>query len=172
MTLQAYMKGNTCIKIANKQQSMKRSTLVWVFHWINESVLVQGYFLNFFLLINRYSAIPVSICFLSHIYYQWWWRWTKRSNKTFSLYSTYYESSIPFFPERKGLFLYLSYERSLFFHSKKIVDFIFATAYCLSSCCCCCFPGWWRTRQIDLSVTGPINLWTCQSTDLSINTRW
>lgn len=28
MTLQAYMKGNTCIKIANKQQSMKRSTLV------------------------------------------------------------------------------------------------------------------------------------------------
>lgn len=78
----------------------------------------------------------------------------------------------PFFPERKGLFLYLSYERSLFFHSKKIVDFIFATAYCLSLCCCCCFPGWWRTRQIDLSVTGPINLWTCQSTDLSINTRW
>lgn len=137
-----------------------------------ESVLVQGYFLNFFLLINRYSAIPFSICFLSHIYYQWWWRWTKRSNKTFGLYSTYYESSIPFFPERKGLFLYLSYERSLFFHSKKIVDFIFATAYCLSSCCCCCFPGWWRTCQIDLSVTGPINLWTCQSTDLSINTRW
>lgn len=76
---------------------------------------------------------------------------------------------LSFFSERKGLFLYTSYERSLFFHSTKIVDFIFATAYCLSSCCCCCIPGWWRTRQIGISVTGPISLWTCQSSDLSIN---
>lgn len=128
-----------------------------------ESVLVQGYFLNFFLLINRYSAIPFSICFLSHIYYQWWWRWTKRSNKTFSLYSTYYESSIPFFPERKGLFLYLSYERSLFFHSKKIVDFIFC--HCVLSVFVLLLLFSWMMED---SSNRPISHWTHQSMNLSI----
>ena len=36
-----------------------------------------------------------------------------------------------FFCVKKRLFLYTSYERSLFFHSTKMIDFIFATEYCL-----------------------------------------
>lgn len=127
-----------------------------------ESVLVQGYFLNFFLLINRYSAIPFSICFLSHVYYQWWWRWTKRSNKTFSLYSTYYESSIPFFPREKGYFCtYLT--RGVYFFTLKDSRFYFC--HCVLSVFVLLLLFSWMMED---SSNRPISHWTHQSMNLSI----
>lgn len=93
---------------------------------------------------------------------------TKRSNKTFSLYSTYYESSIPFFPREKGYFCtYLT--RGVYFFTLKRQQILFLPLriVCLRAVAVVFLDDGGLVKQtyqsLDPSIYEPVNLRTCQS---------
>lgn len=93
---------------------------------------------------------------------------TKRSNKTFSLYSTYYESSIPFFPREKGYFCtYLT--RGVYFFTLKRQQILFLPLHivCLRAVAVVFLDDGGLVKQtyqsLDPSIYEPVNLRTCQS---------
>lgn len=150
--------------------------MVWVFHWINESVLVQGYIV---LKIFSWSVhiLQSQLVFVSWLTYIINCDEDERNAQIKpSVCILYITKLLSFFPERKGLFLYSTHlMRGVYFFTLQRYSRFYFCHCVLSVFVLLLLYSWmmedssnrpishWTHLSMNLSIFRPVNLQTCQS---------